>query len=70
MVDEPGRNIADRHEVVGQYQPPCGAVLVRLGDRSGDDPGHLEGHRQGGSWVQCNSCAAGWQVLYYTESVG
>jgi hypothetical protein len=26
--------------------------------------------KDGYSWVQCNSCEAGWQVRYYAESVG
>ena len=46
---------------------------VRRYDRSRRAPDHLVGQgrrRRGYDWVECGSCAAGWQVPHYAESVG
>jgi hypothetical protein len=72
MVDEPGGSITDRHEVFGgrtsRHAGQCEhvsetvhaviKVLLKVTDK------------EDYSWVECGSCAAGWQVAHYAESVG
>jgi hypothetical protein len=68
------RGIADRHEVVGggtsrhagqcefasESDPAVPKILLKV--RPGLGPGY--------SCAECGSCAAGWQVPHYAESVG